>query len=390
MHKITFECETITPMFLSGADGSTPELRPPSIKGALRFWWRAMNGDLDLKTLKEREGEIFGDTKRRSAFSIKTSFSNSNFISAIKNTVNNKIESVFKNEFDLEWNQNDKEGPDSGIGYLYYSALFQNHRSFITTTTQSKFTFDITFSYRDEEIAKKVICAFWLFIHFGGLGTRVRRGAGCLHAVLKEDTEDLVSGITYEVDGSQKGICFDSMSNNIETYLKQNIEIAKHYTITQDIHSTNTNSFSHLMGSKLVVGKGKQNWQTSLVEVGNSFKSFRTNHKHDNSLLGSAIFGLPISHGGRDGKPRIFVQPEDRNIKRRSSPLILKILKYNNQFHWVAVRLNGEFLPAGNNKISNGKQRNNGGKSNPAITTLLNSFWNDDLKSELSGTEITL
>lgn len=62
MHKITFECETITPMFLSGADGSTPELRPPSIKGALRFWWRAMNGHLPLKTLKEREGEIFGGT----------------------------------------------------------------------------------------------------------------------------------------------------------------------------------------------------------------------------------------------------------------------------------------------------------------------------------------
>jgi CRISPR-associated protein Cmr1 len=71
MHKITFECETITPMFLSGANQKEAELRPPSIKGALRFWWRAMNGHLDLKTLKEREGEIFGDTGRRSAFSIR-------------------------------------------------------------------------------------------------------------------------------------------------------------------------------------------------------------------------------------------------------------------------------------------------------------------------------
>jgi len=49
-------------MFLSGADGTTPELRPPSIKGALRFWWRAMNGHLDLKTLKEQESLIFGGT----------------------------------------------------------------------------------------------------------------------------------------------------------------------------------------------------------------------------------------------------------------------------------------------------------------------------------------
>lgn len=60
MHTITFICETITPLFLSGADSVTPELRAPSIKGALRFWWRAINGHLNLKTLKERENAIFG------------------------------------------------------------------------------------------------------------------------------------------------------------------------------------------------------------------------------------------------------------------------------------------------------------------------------------------
>lgn len=66
MHSITFTCETITPMFLSGADGQKPELRAPSIKGALRFWWRALNGHLSLEVLKEQEGKIFGSTDRRS------------------------------------------------------------------------------------------------------------------------------------------------------------------------------------------------------------------------------------------------------------------------------------------------------------------------------------
>ena len=66
MESITFECEVITPMFLAGADGVTPELRAPSIKGALRFWWRAMNGHLSLKELKEQEGKIFGNTASRS------------------------------------------------------------------------------------------------------------------------------------------------------------------------------------------------------------------------------------------------------------------------------------------------------------------------------------
>lgn len=62
METITFKCETITPMFMAGADGITPEVRVPSIKGALRFWWRAIHGNLNLKELKDKEETIFGGT----------------------------------------------------------------------------------------------------------------------------------------------------------------------------------------------------------------------------------------------------------------------------------------------------------------------------------------
>lgn len=48
METLTFTCKIITPMFLAGADGQTPELRAASIKGALRFWWRACHGHLKL------------------------------------------------------------------------------------------------------------------------------------------------------------------------------------------------------------------------------------------------------------------------------------------------------------------------------------------------------
>lgn len=68
MKTITFECEIITPMFLAGANGKTPELRPPSIKGAMRFWWRAMNAGnyQQLKDLKETECKIFGGSDESS------------------------------------------------------------------------------------------------------------------------------------------------------------------------------------------------------------------------------------------------------------------------------------------------------------------------------------
>lgn len=60
-------------MFLAGADGRSPELRPPSIKGMMRFWWRALHGHLTIEKLKEEEAKIFGasdETIGRSKFSI--------------------------------------------------------------------------------------------------------------------------------------------------------------------------------------------------------------------------------------------------------------------------------------------------------------------------------
>ncbi|MBW2077681.1 MAG: type III-B CRISPR module RAMP protein Cmr1 [Deltaproteobacteria bacterium] len=63
MHQIIFELETITPLFMAGADGRTPELRPPSFKGMMRFWWRAMRAEDDIQTLSKNEAILFGGTE---------------------------------------------------------------------------------------------------------------------------------------------------------------------------------------------------------------------------------------------------------------------------------------------------------------------------------------
>ena len=73
VHRSTFNCKVITPLLLYGADGETPELRPPAIKGVMRFWWRAINGDTGVKKLRKGEGAIFGGIGKgqgQSAFSI--------------------------------------------------------------------------------------------------------------------------------------------------------------------------------------------------------------------------------------------------------------------------------------------------------------------------------
>ena len=50
-----YDVEVVTPMFLSGADQQKVEIRAASIKGQLRWWWRAMNGHLSLEELKKQE-----------------------------------------------------------------------------------------------------------------------------------------------------------------------------------------------------------------------------------------------------------------------------------------------------------------------------------------------
>ena len=41
--KTTFKLKVLTPMFMGGADPEgAPELRPASIRGAMRFWFRVI------------------------------------------------------------------------------------------------------------------------------------------------------------------------------------------------------------------------------------------------------------------------------------------------------------------------------------------------------------
>lgn len=78
--KIAFGCRVLTPLFLGGADGTErdaiPELRAPSLKGAMRFWWRAVQAEENRERLKKTEAGIFGGTGKgegKSTFGIRMS-----------------------------------------------------------------------------------------------------------------------------------------------------------------------------------------------------------------------------------------------------------------------------------------------------------------------------
>ncbi|MFZ1105749.1 MAG: type III-B CRISPR module RAMP protein Cmr1 [Hyphomicrobiaceae bacterium] len=71
MHRIEAEFEIVTPMFLGGADPKgSAELRAASIKGALRFWWRAGVGAAG-GNLERIHGEERGTSAALTSWSVK-------------------------------------------------------------------------------------------------------------------------------------------------------------------------------------------------------------------------------------------------------------------------------------------------------------------------------
>ena len=162
MQTITFECETITPIFLAGADGQTPELRAPSIKGALRFWWRAMNGHLPLKEMHAREGKIFGST----------AYGRSKVLIHV-------VE-------DMEWDNRSEASPTPHKPRFSKKSFRAGQRFAIKLSIFNTIDLGYGEKFTDESLRN----LFLLTATLGGIGGRTRRGFGAFNIIkIKEDSD---------------------------------------------------------------------------------------------------------------------------------------------------------------------------------------------------------
>jgi CRISPR-associated protein Cmr1 len=162
--KATFSI--VTPMFLGDAEQKAVDIRPPSIKGALRFWWRALNwGRLAheclndeaaaLRKLHAEEARLFG-------------------ISASNDQGG---QGVFLLRIDSNKMQTRElpSGQGSALGYLKGQGL--NTRQAISEN--QKFSVQLFFRPLVSPIDKKSIAdALYAFGLLGALGSRARHGMG--------------------------------------------------------------------------------------------------------------------------------------------------------------------------------------------------------------------
>ena len=159
MKKLTLTLETVTPMFLGGAENT--ELRAPSFRGVMRYWLRAMLGcvigDENVDALKSMESSIFGDTQVGSEINIRI------------RELPNKI---------LSMSDTARLPHKSGRYAAWKKAILPGQPfQLIMTQRNSK-----------ETVIWEAACAsLSMSLLFGGIGNRSRRGFGTLRIINSSD-----------------------------------------------------------------------------------------------------------------------------------------------------------------------------------------------------------
>lgn len=168
MHE--FECELLTHAFIGAADNKFAEIRAPSLKGALRFWWRALHGGLPLKELHQRESEIFGsaaENGRRSSFSV-------------------LLHGEEKAKVSAPWPDVKVPVPGKSFAINLFDYFAYGPRSFVKgggmTTVRQYLSpgtkFRCRFVFRNHNHVQEVFRALAALSHFGALGSKSRNGFG--------------------------------------------------------------------------------------------------------------------------------------------------------------------------------------------------------------------
>jgi CRISPR-associated protein Cmr1 len=336
MKSITFTCETITPMFLSGADGQTPELRAPSIKGALRFWWRAVNGHLAT----EENGGIANLLKEDEMLWGGTSTENAGKSSVIVRVIfdNNNADEINIDQIKLENNE--------GVNYLLYSLIeLQKGR----LALNSKNEFKLVFSSKSDVSLLKACASFWLFAYFGGIGSRSRRGAGAVFIKSAYGDTYIFKNI-LNFCPPKTAMVKDFILSNIKEISSKVFQIPKNSTTSDEYSVLNS---APIYVSRVGIEHKKDEfdtWQQALDHIGLILKKERAAIVNKNRLLRKftmdtlnqkAAFGLPVR----------VRQDNEVNFKegyqRRSSPVVISIIQNENgKYNWVVIHLQGKFMPA--------------------------------------------
>lgn len=303
MNRIVFELQTITPMFMAGADGATFELRPPSIKGAMRFWWRAyywgMNSGkkLDIKSMEEKEGKIFGTTSnngRKSRFSIHL---RKQGLRPTTKRFPSHLITVTTSRKTFKMNILDY------LAYGTYEPKIKDVFSREYLPAEQSFTISLNISEETVKIGEtpinikeEVIRSFYFLAVFGGLGAKSRNGFGSFTVMNPEVFSEYGCPYTYPFPGAKDLVEFKKFNHEKPPF----------------------SAFSR--GMKIFkLQKSFSSWDHCLAELGKNYRDARNSLERKHEYEKRQYIAAPIIAG----------KTQKSFLDRRAKPYFMRVVKQN-------------------------------------------------------------
>ncbi len=188
----TYDLQVITPIFGGGVEAGVNDpvtlIRPSSIRGHLRFWWRATRGARcdTIKDLLKREGEIWGTTDNPSPVCIGAAIEDHDDPSECASYKWDKTLRHGEGGYRLKWSS-PFDSRNSPLPYVLFpfqgKAPDSNEPKEPSKMTKSaRFKLTVHFpTSNDDNLEKDVEASIWAWVNFGGIGARSRRGCGALY-----------------------------------------------------------------------------------------------------------------------------------------------------------------------------------------------------------------
>lgn len=281
---LDLQYEILTPVYMSGADQTTPELRAPSIRGAVRAWYRAID-----PAFRHHEVRWFGAADQPDGTRDKVTQ---------KSPWQLRVLTCPKDTFSLDRNAYRRydvgQVPNLTNGVLWtgFSLLdrFNVRRAIDASSRSTRRTFDLRLVITQPEVLGSaglagVLGAFWLLGHLGGLGSRGRRGWGSVQ--LRHIRAPMGARVAPEVEAVLAQLA-PARTKDLRTWLgdvervvgwlRGQLPGERDEAAAQCLHLGKDAWVSLLK-------RGHPEWAPALREVGAAFQAFRREQHADRRML---------------------------------------------------------------------------------------------------------
>lgn len=336
-----------TPLFLGGpSPRDMAELRPPSLKGLLRFWFRAVALPRlsNWQAVSRMEKDLFGSTEGQAAFLLSVQ----------------KLEGLTMVEAGRKWGRQD------GLSYLGYGLLDNEWRTVRAYLEEGgRFALRLIFRHPvSPEQVEVVIQAVRALGLFGGAGARARKGFGSLtlESLYRDGEEQWQTPRSVAELRSQIQTLLRELGLRRPGDLPPYTAFGPQTRVWIPGTDRDPRELLNRLGMELLryrsYGHARRGQAQHVLPWGErAEQNFADDHDLMQDFLAGrrvgrhprrVVFGLPHNYYFLSTRQKVTVEPENPNLNRRSSPLFIHIHALaSGEYAAVMSLIPAVFLPDG-------------------------------------------